>query len=566
MRKSNYHLLILGIIFFVGFILRFYLLGSVPSGLYQDETAIGYNAYSLLQTGKDEHGESWPLYFKSFGDYKLPIYIYSTVVSVSLFGLNEFAVRFPSAFFGFLTLIVVYILVCDLSKDKNLALLSTGLLAINPWNVHYNRATFEVSISLFLFLLGTYFLWRYFYKPFLLSFLFGTICFIVGLYTYNLTRLLAPVLYLSTVLFFSSQTQRKIKKKEGIATIIVGMLFLSPFLSTFVQEGGVNSASGTLIFSSAAVQAPLLEFRSYLIDLPGVFSKLFFNNFALTFHEYLKHIISYFSVNFLFLSGSTHGNHGIGNVGQFYMFEFVSILFGIVAIGRFRKTLGILLMIWLFSTVLVAALTREAPHATRSFFLIFPFVVGSAIGIQEFLKLLSKIRSHYLKYTFLTLAVLFAFYNFVYYLTSYYKRFPAQYASAWRARDKDVALFIKENETKYDKIIFDKDAGFIYSSLLFYLQYSPNEFLKTVQREIDDSEGFSNVRSFGKFEFRKIDWDTDLEAPQTLIITSEENAPKNSIPFKSFYYPQRPVVIAVKQDIVQYPIQDVAYVAFESKK
>lgn len=566
MRKSNYHFLILGLILLVGFILRFYLLGSVPSGLYQDETAIGYNAYSILQTGKDEYGKGFPLYFKSFGDYKLPIYIYSTVVSVSLFGLNEFAVRFTSAFFGFLTLLVLYLFISDYTKDKNLGLLSIGLLAINPWHLHYNRATFEVSVSLFLFLLGTYFLWRYFHNPFRLSFLFGTICFIVGLYTYNLTRLLAPVLYLFTVSFFWVTTKKKIQTKDSISTVIVLMVLLLPFLLTLVQEGGVNSASGTLIFSSAAVKAPLIEFRSYLIDLPVVFSKLFFNNFALTFHEYLKHIISYFSVNFLFLSGSAHGNHGIGNVGQFYMFEFVSIVFGIVAIGRFRKTLGILLMIWLFSTVLVAALTREAPHATRSFFLIFPFVVASAIGIQEFLKLMSKIRSGYLKYTFLTLAVLFAFYNIMYYLTSYYKRFPVEYASAWRASDKEVSLFIKENENTYDKIIFDRDSGFIYSSLLFYLHYSPENFVQTVQREPDDSEGFSAVTSFGKFEFRKIDWDTDLLTPQTLIITSKENAPKNSIPFKSFYYPQRPVVIAVKQDIVQYPTQDVAYVAFESKK
>src|SRR5581483_5962797 len=70
--------------------LRLYNVTGDPPALYQDESAIGYNAYSILQTGKDEYGISHPLYFKSFGDYKLPVYIYSVVPSIKLFGLNEF--------------------------------------------------------------------------------------------------------------------------------------------------------------------------------------------------------------------------------------------------------------------------------------------------------------------------------------------------------------------------------------------------------------------------------------------------------------------------------------------
>src|SRR4030042_566937 len=85
------------IIFLIALLFRFYKLSSYPVSLSMDEVAIGYNAYSILKTGKDEWGQKLPLAFKSVGDYKPPVDIYLTVPSVWVFGLNEFGVRFPVA-------------------------------------------------------------------------------------------------------------------------------------------------------------------------------------------------------------------------------------------------------------------------------------------------------------------------------------------------------------------------------------------------------------------------------------------------------------------------------------
>src|SRR4051812_21166102 len=127
--NNKVHLIILVFIFLIAFIVRFYGLANVPLGLQQDETSIGYNAYSILQTGKDEYGQSFPLYFKAFGEYKLPGYIYGSVIPIALFGLNEFSLRFLSAFTGFLTVVVFYFLLKKLfPKDSLLALMATALL------------------------------------------------------------------------------------------------------------------------------------------------------------------------------------------------------------------------------------------------------------------------------------------------------------------------------------------------------------------------------------------------------------------------------------------------------
>ncbi|KKU78545.1 MAG: Glycosyl transferase family 39, partial [Candidatus Amesbacteria bacterium GW2011_GWA2_47_70] len=95
-------LLILALI--IGSLTRLLWISRYPAGFTADEAAFGYNAYSLLLTGRDEWGTPWwQLFFtnlRSFGDYKLPLYAFLAVPSVKIFGLTEFAVRLPNAIFG----------------------------------------------------------------------------------------------------------------------------------------------------------------------------------------------------------------------------------------------------------------------------------------------------------------------------------------------------------------------------------------------------------------------------------------------------------------------------------
>ncbi len=562
-KVKNLYILLFVLTLSLAFVLRFYALDKIPPGLYQDETAIGYNAYSILKTGKDEYGESLPLYFKSFGDYKLPVYIYSTVLSVLTFGLTPFAVRFPSALFGFLTVPFFALLIYQLTKNKNLSLISMFLLSITPWHLHYNRATFEVSISLFLFTLGAYFIHKSLHSDRVKGLFFlGTLSFILGLYTYNLTRLLAPLLFVLILLFFRKKV-KSIGKIEIVLTFIVGAITLIPFLITFLSGGGSSSALGTLIHSSAAVQAPLLEFRSYLVSSGFFMPGLLFNKLLLTAWQYFNNIFAYFSVDFFFISGSSHGNHGIGNVGLFYLFELPFMVLGLITILRRKIEWGYFLILWAVATIMVASLTREVPHATRSFFLIVPITAFIALGITEFYGWF-KNKNSFIKYSLLIVVLLISLYNAVFYFASYYFRFPVKYAKAWSSTDQSLVTFLKNNNKTYDRIIVDKDSGLKYTSLLFYLSYPPESFQNTVVRLRDDSEGFSEVQFFGNFEFREVDWLSDYQLPNTLIITRADKVPSQIPPLKTFYYPERPVVISKGQTILQYPVKDVSYVLIES--
>ena len=89
-------LLLAGIVVLAGF-LRVHRLGDLPPGFFCDEAGLGYNAYSILETGRDENGVFLPLFVWSFDtSYKNPVFIYSGVLPVAALGLSEFLRAFQA--------------------------------------------------------------------------------------------------------------------------------------------------------------------------------------------------------------------------------------------------------------------------------------------------------------------------------------------------------------------------------------------------------------------------------------------------------------------------------------
>jgi 4-amino-4-deoxy-L-arabinose transferase-like glycosyltransferase len=550
------------IIFIAAFAVRFYNLGVIPDGLSQDETSLGYNTYSILQTGKDEYGKSFPTSFKAFGEYKLPGYIYLSAPSIAVLGTTPLGVRLPSAIFGFLTVIVFYLLVRKLTKDQTVSIVATALLALNPWHVNFSRAAFEVVPALFFIVFGSYLFLQFVGTKRYIFFLLSTCFFILSMYIYNICKVFSPLLFL--LLLFMYKKEIPFRKNMFWLSIIPAIILLLPFLIDVISSGGYTSTKGTLLHSSAVIQAQLLELRSSVVMQNSLFATLFFNKWLLTGYTYLQHIVSYFSPSFLFITGSEHGNHGIGNVGMFYLFEFVTVIVGIIAYIKKPQRWLTLLLIWGALCVLIAAYTREAPHGTRGFFLIPTVIAFSAFGLLELFSKLQKV-SKPIRQVIVIIAVLFAGYSVLYYFSSYYFRFPILYGVSWRSEDRELLSYIKANQNEYDRVIFDKTSGFIYTSLLYYLRFDPEVFQRTVQRGPDDSEGFSTVHSFGKYSFEDVNWETVKKQQRTLIVTKSERLPSDIGISLTMYYPEKPIVAAVGQEILQFPAKDEAYVVVEIK-
>jgi 4-amino-4-deoxy-L-arabinose transferase-like glycosyltransferase len=129
-----------------------------PPGFYIDESSISFNAHLIAQTGKDEHGESFPLFFRAFGEYKNPIYIYLLAAVYRITGPNILAARMLSAFLIYMSALVIGLLAWRLSGRREIGLIILITTLLTPWFFELSRVVLEVALyplllSVFLLLL-----------------------------------------------------------------------------------------------------------------------------------------------------------------------------------------------------------------------------------------------------------------------------------------------------------------------------------------------------------------------------------------------------------------------------
>jgi len=209
-------------------VLRLFSLGSLPPSLYWDEASLGYNAYSIAQSLKDEHGEFLPIdRFIAFGDYKPPGFIYAAALSVKFLGLNEMTIRLPSALAGIFLVYLTFLASLEIFGSRKIALLAALFISISPWSLHLSRGAFEANLAASFNLAGIYFFLKgrrngFFLVP---SFLF----FILSFYTFNANRIIAPVLISVFSLIFLKQLKSKL---NWLAVgFLLTILLLLPSLS-----------------------------------------------------------------------------------------------------------------------------------------------------------------------------------------------------------------------------------------------------------------------------------------------------------------------------------------------
>lgn len=519
----------------LAFFLRIYKLGGNPPSLYWDEASLGYNAYSILTSGHDEHGEYLPIArFIAFGDYKPPGYIYATVPSIYLFGLNEFAVRFPSAIAGILIVLVSYLLVKELFGRRKLALLAGFLLSVSPWAVHFSRAAFEANLAALFNLLGVYLFILSGRKKSIL--LLSIVSFILSFYTFNANRIIAPLMLIGLSTIYIKNLFSNIKWL--LISIVIAVLMLWPSVSYLTSRESKLRFQEVSIFND--LDPIKISNNRINLDNSAWWSKLIHNRRVLFAASFLKHYFDNFSGRFLFTHGDVNPRLNLQEMGQLYVWDLPFLLIGLYWLIRKKEKSTQILLLWMLIVPIPAACARETPHALRILSILPTYQIIIAYGVYQFILQLkirfcpfSPRRSHgfsrlYRDQPATVRGVIFFVICFLlsvncyYYLHNYYVHYPRNWSGEWQYGYKQMVAYVSQNENKYDQIFVTSAQGRPYIFFAFYQKWPFESFYQS-REAVRDWFGFWNVESLGKisFNFDKLPYTTG----RVLLINSAGDIP-----------------------------------------
>jgi 4-amino-4-deoxy-L-arabinose transferase-like glycosyltransferase len=516
--------------------LRFYQLGSVPPSPDWDEAALGYNAYSILKTGRDEYGTFLPLIIRSFDDYKPPMYVYLTVPSVALFGLSVWATRLPSAAMGVLAVLGVYFLVKELLRDKKndaVPLLSSFLLAISPWHVVFSRIAFEANIGL------TINIWAVVY--FLVGlrkrifFPVSAVLFGLGMYTYHSERVFLPLLLLVLAASFWKQLDVKNNKKHLVMSLVIGMLVILPLLPVFFSKTAMLRMKATSVFTDQtnllSRDIKKLEDDKRTGDTIGL---LLDNRRIVWVKTVIAGYLSHYSFVWLFLTGDNPRHHA-PDTGLLYFWELPFLLYGMFYMLKTRNPASPagrqepgtkLLFGWLLIAPVAAASTTGVPHAVRTLVFLPTFQIFTAVGIVSFFTVLYHIRKIF-RYGITFLVLVCVLFNIVYFLDLYFIHTNPEYSEYWQYGYKEAVAYTEANKLNYEKIVVSTTLDQSYMFFLFYTKYDPALYLAGGGTRSGSFEEMNN--RFDTYEFRKIDWSRERRDGTILYVGDPKDMPRGNV-------------------------------------
>lgn len=493
---------ILIIIIVLAAALRLFDLSGYPAGLNADEAALGYNAFSLLQTGKDEYGTPWPMNFKSFGDYKPGLYVYLTLPFVALLGLNEWAVRLPSALLGVGTVVLVYPLSLEIFQRRRVAFLTSFLLAISPWHIHFSRGGWETNVATFFITLGILLFLKGLGKPTLLF--WSLLFFLLSMYTYQSPRLVVPVFVVVLTIVYLKKILallKKISSKIKLALFLILLTLSVPLVLQFSTSSATARFDGLSFLSDPGPQLRVNELRGDHSESDSLLAKLMHNKAIVYGSAFMGHYLDHFNPNFLFVSGDPLIRNKVPEVGQLYKTQLILLAIGLIFLARARLEHSKLILIWILIAPLASAMTYQTPHALRSLNMVIPLTLLVGLGLDT---LINWAKERWKKIVMGLTLVLLVFEVF-HYLESYYLHYSKRYPLAWEYGFREMVEKLNKYEGSYEKVVITDKYDQPYILVLFYKKYDPSKYRPQAKLSERDKFNFGTVRSFDKYEFRSFD-------------------------------------------------------------
>ena len=310
-----------------------------PPGFYIDESSIAYNAHTISQTGRDEYGVAWPLYFRAFGEYKNPTLIYLLAIIFRFTGPSILVARVLSALLGVSAALLIGLLAWRLSRQFHIAILIALSASLTPWLYESSRLVFEAAAYPLVTVLFLSALHRAAARP---AWKMSDVFFVAATlalltYTYSIGRLLGPLLAIGLLLFLRKQNWRAIAATIGA----YGLTLLPMLMFAARHPGALMARFGAISYVSGA---------GSLRSVTG---------------EFLKHYFANLNPWTMLVTGEQNPRDHVAGMGSLLLVTLVVGVIGLVIVTtKLRRDAWWRFIVYaLFASVVPAALTvNEFPQ------------------------------------------------------------------------------------------------------------------------------------------------------------------------------------------------------------
>jgi len=497
---------LLGLAMLISVFFHFFRIDQLPPCLNADEAAFGYNAYSVAKTGRDEYGKLLPLRFKSFEDYKLPVYSYFSAPFMWLFGLNDFSTRVLNIIIGIAFIPLFYFVIKELYDNEKAALTGAFLLSLSPWIYILSRHAHEGVSCAFFVLSALLFLMRFIKKLRVSDFLLINIFVFLAAFSYHSGRMFL-IFFALVEIYFLYKNRMKITKKNLLITAAVAIFTLVfPFIIDSFY--GVNRVANLFYLRNAGFHLRLAE---YLIEhaMPW-----FHNQLTESVRDISFRYLSQISTEYFLIWGDRNWRFGFQNIGLITPVEYIFFFIGLYYYFKNKYKYRFLMFFLFLISPLPNAFTWQDASIIRTYFTIFPLLVITTYGVYNLFCSLKRKNVRVLVFGVIFLIYLFFVGNsWDVYLLHYPKR--AVITRAWQCGYKELVSYVKENYNKYDRFVITDRHGQPYIYFLYYLNYDPAKYQKQAKISAPDGYGFGQVERFDKFYFK---FNYDPKAKKTVFV------------------------------------------------
>jgi len=479
----------------VAIFFRFFQLGQIPVSTYWDETAMMVDLKAVLASGQDMHGLPWyQTIFPSYGDYKLPVYIWLSLIPSWLLGVSPLSLRLVSALAGVATFVIaagigrrLAELGCFPVKFRRLLPLSIALaVAISPWSFMFSRTAFEGHVSQVLMAGSVWILlslpgkwWR--------AILAGGLG-ALSIYTYYATRFVwFPVVILGGLLLVSFGKRQEMNKLliQLFLAISVSVILLIPLLkSPWYQPMQQFRLGASSILNPAPDQNQINQIREWSGN--SVLSRVFFNQEVALAQSLIQNYSAHLNLKTLFFSGDSNLRHSTTNHGLFLLPMLLPLLLGFIVLLK-KARLLIFIGGWWLVSLLPASVPLDVPHALRSLNALVPISIIMGFGVAQmglYWSDRSKWKSWLVK-IWIAMLVL----SFLLFLYFYFIIYPSLSAQHWQADFPRLVSLINSSVVQGEPVLTLISDDKFYLYLMAYGDYQGDEFASWPESGFIKTEG-----------------------------------------------------------------------------